>query len=376
MSRRIDSEDLAAMTRSGSGSERVASGRTRIAPVSWEIRLVALAILGIAALFGSGVLGSHPDSADRAALAGHTRLVEAVGFSPDGRTLASCGFDGTVRLWDVSRWDGGRPAEPETLEHPSVVFAMAFSPDGSLLAAAANRSVTIWSRDPSYHRLIERTGVSYRGVAFSPDGRTLALGSEDGEIRLWEMPEGRERAVLRGHTGSVWGLAFSPDGKQLATGGQDGRLVLWDPVAGTESRVLRESHPAPIRSLAFSPDGRSLGLAEPSCEASDFLIFDVETGVVRTRLFGHSLGTNDLAFLPDGRTLATAGVDRSIKLWDLDRGTVSTAVKEDRWVKSVAISPDGRWLAYAGGDEMIRLLDLKGQRYDSAAVPIALGRQG
>jgi WD40 repeat protein len=252
---------------------------------------------------------------------------------------------------------------------------MAFSPDGSRLAAAADRSLTIWSRDPSYHREAERSGESYRSLAFSPDGRTLALGSEEGTIRLWEMPAARERAVLCGHTGSVKGLAFSPDGKLLASAGQEGRAVLWDASGGSAPRVLIEEVDTPIRSVAFSPDGRIVGVAEPTYRAKDVLFFDVETGAIRTRLSGHPLGVNALAFAPDGRTVVTAGVDRSLKLWDLALGKELATVKDDHWLKSVAVSPDGRWLAYAGGHENVRLLDMNGQGPAPAGIPRSIGHE-
>jgi WD40 repeat protein len=373
MPRVVDSEDLDSMIRSDVASERVSSGRTRISLISWEFRLAAIVLAAAAALFWSGLFGPLSGPWDRASLSGHTRLVEAVAFSPDGGTLASCGFDHTVRLWDTSRWDGERPAPPEVLTHPSVVFAMAFSPDGSLLAAAADGSLTIWSRDPSYHRQVERSGESYRSLAFSPDGRTLALGSEDGTIRLWEMPAARERAVLRGHIGTVKGLAFSPDGKFLASGGQEGRAVLWDAIGSTAPRVLVEEGPSPIRSLAFSPDGRIVGVAQPTYKAQDVLFFGVDTGAIRNRLSGHPLGVNALAFSPDGQTVVTAGIDRSIKLWDLALGKELAAVKDDHWVKSVAFSPDGRWLVYSGGHEDVRLLDMNGRRTAAAGIPGSIG---
>jgi WD40 repeat protein len=368
MPREVDSEAPCSTMRPDGARERVTSGRTRISLVSWEFRLAAIMLAAAVALFWSGIIGPLSSSWDRVSLSGHTRLVEGVTFSPDGRTLASCGFDSTVRLWDTSQWDDERPAQPEVLSHPSVVFATAFSPDGSLLAAAADRSVTIWARDPSYHRVLERSGETYHGLAFSPDGRTLALGAEDGTIRLWEMPTARERAILRGHTATPRGLAFSPDGKFLASGGQDGRAVLWDATAGTPLRVLIEEGTTPIRSVAFSPDGRILGVAEPTYQAKDVQFFDVETGAIRARLSGLPLGINALAFSPDGRTVATAGVDRSIKLWDLGTGKELVSLKDDHWLKSVAFSPDGRWLAYAGGHETVGLLDLKGRRPEPTGI--------
>jgi WD40 repeat protein len=375
MPREVDSETLCSMVRADGARERVASGRTRISLVSWEFRLAAIVLAAGAALFCSGILGTLSGSWDRVSLSGHSRLVEAVTFSPDGRTLASCGFDSTVRLWDTSCWDDERPAQPEVLTHPSVVFATAFSPDGSLLAAAADRSLTIWARDPSYHRQVEQSGETYHSVAFSPDGRTLALGAEDGTIRLWEMPAARERAILRGHTGTARGLAFSPDGKILASGGQDGRAVLWDTIGGTVRRVLIEEGTTPIRSVAFSPDGRIVGVAEPTYRAKDVQFFDVQTGAIRARLSGLPLGINALAFSPDGRTVVTAGVDRSIKLWDLNTGKELGSRMDEHWLKSVAFSPDGRWLAYAGGHEDVGILDLTGRRSNTIGIPPSIEQQ-
>ncbi len=271
------------------------------------------------------------------------------------------GFDHTVRLWDATRLGDESSPRPEVLPHPSVVFATAFSPDGTRLAIAGDRSLIIWSIRPSYRREVERSGETYHGLAFSPDGRTLALGDEDGTIRLLEMPAARERTVLRGHSSSVRCVAFSPDGKLLASAGLDGRVVIWDAIRGVELRILIERGPTPVRNLTFSPDGRMLGVAEPSYSARDILLFDAETGAIRSRLVGHPLGINALAFSPDGRTVATAGVDRCVRLSDLATGKVIDTVKDDSWVKSLAFSPDGRWLARAGGDENIRLIDLRGR---------------
>ncbi len=218
-----DPEQLDSMLRADRRRRSVSSGWTRISLVSWEVRLIAIVLAVAAALFWSSTQGTQSSSPGRVVLAGHTRVVEAVAFSPDGRTLASCGFDHTVRLWDAARWDDEPPAEPEILSHSSVIFTTAFSPDGSRLAAAGDRTLTIWSSKPSYHREEERAGQSYRSLAFSPDGRSLALAAEDGTIRLWEMPTARERMVLHGHSGVVRSVAFSPNGKRLASAGHDGR---------------------------------------------------------------------------------------------------------------------------------------------------------
>jgi WD40 repeat protein len=204
-------------------------------------------------------------------------------------------------------------------------------------------------------------------VSFSPDGKTLATGSVDKTIKLWDVETGKEIRTLKGHNDSIISVSFSPDSKTLATASADKTIKLWDVKAGKEIRTL-EGHKDSIRSVSFSPDGKTLasgsGAKTLTTESADtdktIKLWGVETGQEIRTLSGHKKSVMNVSFSPDGKTLATGSADKTIKLWNLSTGKEIRILQgHEETVNSVSFSLDGTTLATASDDSTIKLWNVE-----------------
>ncbi len=203
--------------------------------------------------------------------------------------------------------------------HKDPVSSVAFSPDGKTLASGSwDKTIILWDVEKRQRigQPLEGHKNDVRSVAFSPDGKTLASGSWDKTIILWDV-ERRQRIgqPLEGHKDYVYSVAFSPDGKTLASGSGDKTIILWDVEKRQRIGQPLEGHKNSVYSVAFSPDGKTL--ASGSSDKT-IILWDVEKRQrIGQPLEGHKDSVYSVAFSPDGKTLASGSRDKTIILWDV-----------------------------------------------------------
>jgi WD40 repeat protein len=278
-------------------------------------------------------------------------------FSRDGRVVAA--FEalknkrprGMIHVFDVATGESGRRLA--RLDVPEFqCFDFALRGDALVLMSPG---VSVWEL-PEWPLAGHQKEVW--GLAFAPDGRTLASSSDDHTIKLWDMESGREKKTLAGHGSLVTEIAYSPDGKTLASAGWDKTVRLWNGSSGALVKTFL-GHPAHVRVVAFSPDGKTLASA---CDGGEIRLCNVSTRreqIGPLRAPGPGVGFASLVFAPDGETLFSAGNNAMIYLWDPHRGEIRGIWAAEDNINSMAISPDGQTLAVAHVHGTIRLWDVR-----------------
>jgi eukaryotic-like serine/threonine-protein kinase len=281
--------------------------------------------------------------------------VYPLAISPDGLLVATGAWDGMARLWEIP---GGRPVA--ALAHGSKrVEALSFSPDGRTLACGLGvEGLATWDLRTG-RQLVRRDDLECGAVAWSPDGTQLAAGHDDALLLLDPLTL-QERLVLRPVGNYTTAVAWSPDGRLVAAGSRNGRLALHDAASGTQLAYLKGSAGGVwewtgLRSLAFSPDGLRLATG---WGAWPLVVYDVPGLAVLQQLQGHSGEIFSVAWSPDGRRLAAGGRDNLLRLWNPDTGALLLSLaRHGDYIYSLAFTPDGRRLVTGSGDGTVRIWD-------------------
>jgi len=297
--------------------------------------------------------------------------VAAIAFDPGTRRIAVGSYK-SVHLMSLAdrKWIATLDGQAD------LVRAVAFSPDGKLLAVGGGPSgrfgeIRIWdvaSVKPKLVSTIHGHADTILAIAFSPDGSTVASASYDKLVKLWDVATAKQIKSLKEHSDAVYALAYMPDGKRLVSAAGDRTLKVWDVSAGTRLVTMNEALDA-VYTVAVNPSGTQIAAAGADriirtwSWSADATAPGGNSAKLSGSTFAHGDAVLRLAYSPDGSTLVSAGADRVVKVWDA--GTLREKQMLDAqpdWVMALALSADGKWLAAGRYDGTLGLYALDGDR--------------
>jgi small GTP-binding protein len=238
--------------------------------------------------------------------------------------------------------------------HKDSVLSLSFDPSGRTLASGSeDKSVKLWEvSNGKLVRSLEGHKAGVVTVSFDPSGRTLASGSEDNTVKLWEASSGKLVHTLEGHQDRVRSVSFDPSGGTLASGSDDHTVKLWDSRSGKLVRSL-EGHKSGVMSVSFDPSGRTL--ASGSYDKT-VKLWDSSSGKLVRCLEGYQSYVLSVSFDPSGQTLASGNYGNTVQLWDSSSGKLVRILEgHTAFVEAVAFSIDGRWFISKSDDGSLRV---------------------
>jgi WD40 repeat protein len=358
---------------------------------------------------------------EKLSLSAHEEPVTSLAFDPDGKRLASGSYDRTVKIWsaasgarlfslrghrhgvnsvafsadrkylattagfpeglflprpegaEVKIWSAASGRLVRSLPAPGIFAANGvFNLDSSRVAALVDKSVLVWDPATGKKVLAIKDTLGISGLAFSPDGKRLAAGTRE-SVTIWDAVTGREVQTYPGHSLSVTSVAYDPRGTRLASGSDDGTVKVWDATSNPQFRTLRgggdtllertfnRGHHGLVMDVAFGPHDHYLASASMDRALK---VWDLRTGRVLRTFAGRHLSLTNVAFSPDGKYVASGGLARStnrgeIMIWNVKTGkAVHSLDGHALIVLGVAFSPDGTRLASTGRDRLVKIWDL------------------
>ncbi|KAL7905841.1 hypothetical protein GGI35DRAFT_459469 [Trichoderma velutinum] len=285
----------------------------------------------------------------------HDDSVKSVVFSPDGRQLASCSTDGTIKIRNANSG-----SHLQTLECNNAVLSICLSPNGQQLASGLSDGIVeVWDVKSGVLQASESFNSRVYSVTFSVNGQQLALGLFNGTVKVWDIKSACQQ-TFKGHTNPVLSVVFLPDSQQLASGSSDDTIKIWNMESGTCLQTLK-GHKNTINSIVFCPN--RYWLASGSSD-STVKIWDLKSGICLWTLEDHEESVNSVVFSPDGKWLASGSEDETARIWDVQsRACLQTLHGHKYPINSVIFSPDGQRLASGSEDNTIKIWDTKSNPY-------------